>query len=285
MLHRKLISPTGAEQVARQVARRLVVGGLGMSAVLAMAAASRAVIESPTELLGRRVVAGVLVVGVALLALALHARVVSVLERDGRAMAIWSAIIVVAFFIGGPGDELLLSAALGPIGVAGLVGRPRDALLCAVVVDIGYTGEMALDGGLGSIREGALALVAANCAYVLMTVAIIALPVRLGLGVGKDVATIVGQWRLDPASAPLVVRAARYPALAAGSLLTEQERRVVTMIGQGMYYEAIARAEREALGRSCSPRTVRKIVARIKAKTGAVSRAEIVALADPEHMR
>lgn len=278
------ISRADAERFVRRRARRLVAAGLVMSAVLAAAAAARAVVESPPELLERRIAGGALVIGLALVALALRARVIATLERDGRWMATWAAAVVAAFIVDGPGDELLLPAALGPIGVAGLVGRPRHALLCAVIVDAGYISELAIDGGLGAVREGTLDLVAANCAFVVMTGGIIALPVRIALGVGASVATIVDSWRLDPARAPLAVRAACYPALPPGPLFSEQERRIVTMIGQGMYYEAIARAERVVLGRPCSARTVRKVVAGIKAKTGAATRAELVALAHGEQV-
>lgn len=274
--------PADAEGIVRVRARKLVSAGLGLSVVLATVSGARVVVESPPGILGRRAVAGVLVIAVALAAVVFRERVIAKLERDGRWIAAWAAIIAVAFAIDGPGDELLLPAGLGPIGVAGLVGRPKDALLCAMVIIAGYVGELLLTDGLSSIDDSALGLVAANCAFVLMTVGVIALPVRLGLGVSERVAQTVGQWRIDPSIAPRVVRAARYRALPPGPLLTEQERRVVEMMARGMYYAAIARAERQVLGHPCSERTVRKIVARIKVKTGARTRAEIVAVVDRE---
>jgi DNA-binding CsgD family transcriptional regulator len=271
---------TDAEFVVRLRARRLVTAGLVMAATTAAGSSARAAMDSPHDLLGRQLLAGALVLATALCALAFRVRVVSALERDGRWMIAWSALVVVAFAIDGPGDELLLPAALGPIGVAALVGRVRDALACALLIDAGYLIELAYTGQ--SFGAGTPSLVAANCAFVLLTAGVIALPIRLAFGLSENVTTIVERWRLEPSSAPRVVRAARYPALAAGPLLDEQEQRVVTMIGRGMYYAAIARAEQQALGRPCSERTVRKIVARAKKKTGARTRAELVAFAETE---
>lgn len=256
--------------------------GLALAAAIAMVSAGRAVIESPPDLVVRRFLAGALVVAIAVAALAQRQRVVPGIERDDRWLMAWSALIVLAFVIGGPGEEMLLSAALGPIGLAGLVGRLRSALLCALIIDVGYVGELALEGH-SAFRV--LQYAAANCAFVLMTVAIFALPVRLAVTMSENVAEIVGQWRLDPSRAPRVVRTARYLALPSPPLLTEQELRVVKLIGQGLYYAAIARAEQRTLGRSCSERTIRKIVARIKKKTGATTRAEIVFLVDLESPR
>lgn len=269
-----------AEFVVRLRARRLVTAGLVMATVTALASTARAVIDSPDDLVGRQVAAGALVVATALFALAFRVRVVSALERDGRWMIAWAAIVVVAFAIDGPGDELFLPAALGPVGVAGLVGRARDALTCALIIDAGYLSEQAFNGQ--SFVGGAASLLVANCAFVLLTAGVIALPVRLSLGLSKNAAAMVERWRLEPSSAPRVIRVARYPALSAGPLLDEQEQRIVAMIGRGMYYAAIGRAEQQAIGRPCSERTVRKIVARIKKKTGARTRAELVAFAETE---
>ena len=271
-----------AETLVRVRSRRIVVAGLALAAAIAMVSAGRAVIESPPDLVVRRFFAGALVVAIAVAALAQRQRVVPGIERDDRWLMAWSALIVLAFVIGGPGEEMLLSAALGPIGLAGLVGRLRSALLCALIIDVGYVGELALEGH-SAFRV--LQYAAANCAFVLMTVAIFALPVRLAVTMSENVAEIVGQWRLDPSRAPRVVRTARYLALPSPPLLTEQELRVVKLIGQGLYYAAIARAEQRTLGRSCSERTIRKIVARIKKKTGATTRAEIVFLVDLESPR
>lgn len=275
------LDPSLAEGVVRHRARRLVVAGLAMSIVFAGAAALRAILESPPELIWRRAVASGLVVAVACGALALHHRFVPALERDRRWLFAWCAVVVVAFALDGPGDELLLPAALGPVGVAGLIRRPRDALLCAVFVDAGYIGELALHGDLLCGHGGSLDRVAANCAFVLLTAAVIALPVRLALGISENVAQVVDQWRLDPGGAPRVIRAARYRALGPGSLLSDRERRIVAMIGRGMYYAAIGAEERRVSGRRCSERTVRKVVAGIKRKTGAETRAELVALVAP----
>jgi len=107
-----------AETLVRVRSRRIVVAGLALAAAIAMVSAGRAVIESPPDLVVRRFLAGALVVAIAVAALAQRQRVVPGIERDDRWLMAWSALIVLAFVIGGPGEEMLLSAALGPIGLA-----------------------------------------------------------------------------------------------------------------------------------------------------------------------
>src|SRR5436309_2565239 len=130
------------------MARRLVGAGLVLAAANAVIAAVQEALATGPDA-GGRVIASAVLAGVPLAAAVRWRASVALLERDDRWLIAWSVLAVAAFAIDGPGDQLLLPAALGPIVMAGLIGKPKRALACAAIVDVGYIALVAAHGWRG----------------------------------------------------------------------------------------------------------------------------------------
>jgi DNA-binding CsgD family transcriptional regulator len=286
----------GARRLRAAMARRLVAAGLVLAATNAMIAAVQEAFGSGPDRAGR-VVASVVLAGIPIAGVARRRAAVALLERQDRWLLAWAMLAVAAFAIDGPGDQLLLPAALGPVAMAGLVGRPRRAVTCAAIIDVGYLGLLAAYGSL-SFGGGGLHLAAENAALVLLTVVVTALPVRIAMGTTDDVPRLLSQLSLAPARRPESVAARRGRGLLGPSrtlaalpervstpdepLLTDQERRVLRGLRDGRPYKVIALDETRILGRACSRHRVYRIVAEIKRKVGARSRNQLAGLDESE---
>lgn len=287
-----------AARRASATAQRMVMAGFVVAAAIVVVCSARLVLSPAGGSVGSWLAAGLLV-AISLLTVIQRHRAVALLARRGGWLPAWSALVVVCFALDGPGDELLLPAAMVPVGLAGLLGRPLLAVCCALIVDAGYLGLLAAEGG-AAVSGAGLHLAAANASSVLMVAVSTSLPVRLGLttrrqasalvqafrlGASDDELAAIGRggrrWRWRDRLLPLGPQPAMLPRYASeipGPMLSPQEQRVLMMVRQGYGYKQIALAEAQLLGQACSKHRVRKVMAAIKRKVGASTRNEIAAL-------
>jgi DNA-binding CsgD family transcriptional regulator len=285
---------------SEEVLAGLLVVGFALALLIAIDAGAQEALSHGGHRLGR-VIGAALVIAVPALAIARRRDAVVLLEDHANLLITWALITVLAFLIDGPGDQLLLPAALGPVGLAGLLGEPRRAFLCAAVVDAGYLGVLGLHGH-SSWRHDGVHLALEDAAFVLLTAFVIVFPVRMArqrtraalasareLSLRADACSgLLSQGRVRvalPSGAPSGESARagetarpRGGVRDCGEDLTEQELRVLKRVCAGEMYAAISLEESEILGRPCSEHRVYRIVARIKGKLGVETRGQLEAL-------
>ena len=284
-----LLPRLDAQGLRRAMARRLVAAGLVLAAANSVIAGIQEALAAGPDVAGR-VIASVVLVVIPLAAVARWRSAVALLEREDRWLIVWSLLAVAGFAGDGPGDQLLLPAALGPVAMAGLLDRPGRALACAAIVDIGYLALTAAHGWRGDD----LHVATENATFVLLAVTVTALPVKIAMLTIRNVQQLVWQLRLNRGGPPLalqrgpdrarlspsVPRAALAVRVAAPlePLLTHQERRVLLMLRAGQPYKAIALEETRILGYPCSKHRIYRVVSTIKGKVGARSRNQLASL-------